>query len=518
MGTEVGNVNHSLGHGLLCASVVRLGPKGSAELLALIGEEIALLHSGGGLHSSPTGMVSDQSRCSRNCRAGRRSGLCSIDHQKGEIVRFVIATRRLSAPGGSETFVLTLAEALAQLGHDVVLFALEHGLVADEAGRRALTVLSPLDQLPHTIDVTIALDRVLAIDMALRYPRATRLYAVHNALEEWLPPPEVGIVAGTLAPNTRFETLARGCVGAGEVIRIRQPINIVRYSPRSFANPVPLNVLSVGNYSNVEGQRLTQLRQAWDEFGLNWHILGYPVPTLNVPEAIAAADIVVGYGRSILEAMSCGRPAYVHEHSGSDGWVTPESYERLEADGFTGSAIRTHPSSAALRADFAFYHPDLGRAGQDFVRMHHDAKIVAANIVDRIAAIAGNPASYDLIGLYGLKRLAESHMRAEQKAERYRSEAKALAAMLQTRQEGSSEAKVSEVVMETRREGRAKKLRRKLTDCEKRVIAPNGGYENLFACMTSSQIAAAQWLSQNKPPDWTIKRISCSDAPVTADL
>jgi hypothetical protein len=55
-------------------------------------------------------------------------------------------------------------------------------------------------------------------------------------------------------------------------------------------------------------------------------------------------------------------------------------------------------------------------------------------------------------------------------------------------------------------------------DCEKRVITPNGGYENLFACMTSSQIAAAQWLSQNKPPDWTIKRISCSDAPVTADL
>ena len=113
-------------------------------------------------------------------------------------------TRRL------ETFVLTLAEALAQLGHDVVLFALEHGLVADEAVHRALTVLSPLDRLPHAIDVTIALDRALAIDMAIRYPHATRLYAMHNALEEWLPPPEPGIVAGTLAPNTRFETLARG--------------------------------------------------------------------------------------------------------------------------------------------------------------------------------------------------------------------------------------------------------------------------------------------------------------------
>ena len=33
-------------------------------------------------------------------------------------------------------------------------------------------------------------------------------------------------------------------------------------------------------------------------------------------------------------------------------------------------------------------------------------------------------------------------------------------------------------------------------DCEKRVITPNGGYENLFACMAGSQIATAQWLSQ----------------------
>jgi hypothetical protein len=40
-----------------------------------------------------------------------------------------------------------------------------------------------------------------------------------------------------------------------------------------------------------------------------------------------AADIVVGYGRSILEAIACG-VAYVHEHSGSDGWVTAENYAR----------------------------------------------------------------------------------------------------------------------------------------------------------------------------------------------
>ena len=53
-----------------------------------------------------------------------------------------------------------------------------------------------------------------------------------------MPPPEPGVVAATLVPNARFETLARGCVGAGEVIRIRQPIDLVRFSPRDWANSV----------------------------------------------------------------------------------------------------------------------------------------------------------------------------------------------------------------------------------------------------------------------------------------
>ncbi|MGO4686151.1 hypothetical protein [Hyphomicrobium sp. 2TAF46] len=344
-------------------------------------------------------------------------------------MRFVIATRRLRSPGGAETFVLTLGEALAQLGHEIVLFSNELGLVAEEASRRAFIVLSDLHQLPREIDATISLDRAHAIDLARIYPKAVRLYAMQNTLEQDLPPPEPGIVTATIAPNTRFEILARGCVGAGDVLRIRQPIDILRYSPRGFAKPVPTDVLYVGNYSLAEGQRLTQLQEAWGDFGLKWHYLGRPTPTLDVAKAIAQVDIVVGYGRSILEAMSCGRPAYVHEHSGSDGWVTAANYTKLEANGFAGSALRAHPDMATLRADFANYSPDYGRIGQDLVRMHHDAKMVAADLVQRISALASPSVVYDASALYGLRRLVESHARAEERAEKYRTEAKAAVAL-----------------------------------------------------------------------------------------
>ena len=56
-------------------------------------------------------------------------------------------------------------------------------------------------------------------------------------------------------------------------------------------------------------------------------------PAWDPVATIAEADIVVGKGRAVLEAMSCGRAAFVYDAFGGDGWVTAESYPRLEADG-----------------------------------------------------------------------------------------------------------------------------------------------------------------------------------------
>lgn len=330
-------------------------------------------------------------------------------------MRLIIAQRNLSSPGGSETFVLTLAEHFAMLGHEVVVRALHLGMAADLGRERGVNIVREEDQLPAEADATIALDRVMAIELALRYPRATRLYAMHNADEIWLPPPEPGVVAATIAPNDRFAMLARGCSGAGEVVRMRQPIDLYRFSPLGgWAREKPARILLIGNYSGTAGQRIDQLQAAWSQPGLEWRRLGQPEPTTEVAGAMAEADIVVGYGRSILEAMSCGRPAYVHEHSGSDGWVNQETYARLEADGFAGTGMRPTPDLAQLREDFWRYDPALGRVGHDFVRTHHDARLVAAELIALIDRLGPAPHSHDPLSLRALRNLAESHFRADQ--------------------------------------------------------------------------------------------------------
>ena len=73
------------------------------------------------------------------------------------------------------------------------------------------------------------------------------------------------------------------------------------------------------------------------------------------------ADIVIGKARVIVEAMASGRAAYVYDHNGGDGWVTPERYELLEADNFGGQAEPVAADRARLRADLRAVPAGHGR-------------------------------------------------------------------------------------------------------------------------------------------------------------
>lgn len=348
-------------------------------------------------------------------------------------MRIVIAQRDLAQLGGSQTFVLTIAEHLARLGHNVTVYALELGLAAELGRARAIEIVGAAGLPDGAVEATISLDSAMAIDMARRYPSAVRLYAMHHSDEVWRPPAAPGIVAATVAPNERLMTVARGCAGAGEVVRIKQPIDLSRFTPRGcWPRETPRRILLIGNYFQTPAQRVDQLRAAWSAPGLKWRQIGHPHPSTAVAEAMAEADIVVGYGRSILEAMACGRPAYVHEHSGSDGWVTAESYARMEGDGFSGMAVRAPPSLDQLRKDFALYAPALGHVGRDFSR-GHDARLVAAELVALINRLGKPENQHDPIALKALSALAESRYRADLDISALRYEVRTLRSKLRRR-------------------------------------------------------------------------------------
>ncbi len=250
------------------------------------------------------------------------------------------------------------------------------------------------------------------------------MFVVHGSEDVHLPPPVPGAVAATIVLNDLHGARAGACAGAGEVVRLRQPVDLRRFSPCGRPRERPARVLLLGNYHQNSAGRAHILREAWGDAGLDWREAGGEAQTLDVPRAITEADIVVGYGRSALEAMACGRPAYVHDHSGSEGWITPESYERMEAGGFALAAVRPPPDMDQLRADILAYRPEWGKAGHDIARAHHDARDHAAELVALIERLGPGRACAAPSAMRAVELLAESQLRAELMAEHYRIESK----------------------------------------------------------------------------------------------
>ena len=113
----------------------------------------------------------------------------------------------------------------------------------------------------------------------------------------------------------------------------------------------PRRALLLGSYLQGEARRL--IIDTWSSLGVEVVQVGQTHPTLHPEDDISAADIVVGKGRAVLDAMSCGRPAYVYDAYGSDGWMTEDSYADLEADSIAGQAYPGIVDAARLRADLA---------------------------------------------------------------------------------------------------------------------------------------------------------------------
>lgn len=357
-------------------------------------------------------------------------------------MRILIAASQFGL-GGTETYSVTVAEQFERLGHPVSLFAghatAEGRELAAERGLR-LTVGDPA-ALADLDDV----DAAIVQDAASSYSLARReglrqVFVVHGAASFEHPPQGLTPPPPVVVLNERMRARIAALATPPEIVRLRQPIDIARFRPLGTCRPRPHRVLVFSNY--LKADRLGIVEEACGDLGLELIRLGVgAVASLSPQQAIAEADIVVGYGRSLLEGMAMGRAAYVWERGGGDGWVTPESYESLEADGFSGGATDAVIDAARMRDDFAAYTQEMGTLGFDLVRNHHKASTHARELL-RLLETAQPPAPKG--PLEELSLLVRAETRADRRAaqlERVMAEAEELRATLESERRASAAAR-----------------------------------------------------------------------------
>jgi hypothetical protein len=307
-------------------------------------------------------------------------------------MEIVIGTLEFGAVGGAATYLTTVAGQLQLLGHGVTVYAEEVGDLARAAEERGLRVAADERALPDDCDALFAQDASSAYLLADRFPGRPQAFCMHAGGSEftrWVPPQLPGVVGAVVVLHERLAQQAAALAHAEHIVRLRQPVDLTRFAPRAAIAESPRRVLLLGNY--LTGERRTGVLRACEEAGLDVNEVGrYADRTSLTPEQeINQVDIVIGEGRAIVEAMACGRAAFVYGQMGGDGWVTPESYPALEAINF---AAATADDSLVAPEDLAprlrEYRPSMGSANRDLARLHHSASRHAEELVGLLERLA----------------------------------------------------------------------------------------------------------------------------------
>jgi hypothetical protein len=223
-----------------------------------------------------------------------------------------------------------------------------------------------------------------------------QLFVAHGDREDvWLPPQLAGVVARVVVLDDRTADRARAAALPHELLRLRRPVDLDRHAQRGELPERPRRArLALAGFSDY---RRGLLQRALAEVRI---------------EADEDGELAIGRGQDVVDALADGRAAYVYGDDGGDGWVTPERYERLEADGFSGRAETSATTYEQLRADLDRYDPAMGPSNRALAG-HHDAGLHAQQLVEALRALAprSDPVAAPLRELARLVRIEAASSR-----------------------------------------------------------------------------------------------------------
>jgi len=306
-------------------------------------------------------------------------------------VQILISHHSFGGYGGTETYALTIGSELQRFGHRVLLYsATPTGPIAETARERGLEVTANYSKLPNSCDALIAQDAGTAMSLAARFPDATRLYVAHSDFFPLQAPPQIeGFCHAIIVMSDRVKAFVEALAYHSTIVRLRQPVDLKQFG--AFL-PRPADgcrrALVLGNY--LRGSELDVVAKACRAAGFELSVIGGHTQSTSAPEReIAIVDVVIGYGRCVVEALAGRRAAYVYGLDGGDGWVTPENYDALEADGFGGRGLTGTITPDRLTSDLAQWHPGMGQVNRRLAAQHHDAIQHAIALTTLINSLSG---------------------------------------------------------------------------------------------------------------------------------
>jgi len=276
---------------------------------------------------------------------------------------------------GVPTYTLTMYNELVSRGHNVLVFSPLSGELAKK--------MNAVDSLKgiEAPDVILAQHRTCAIKLKNAFPNVPMILLTHGIEPEEEQPPRIAIDYYIPVNEQNAENLVSQYVDPNKITIIRDFVDTEEFKPVKPLADKP-KVLFISNYKKWRAWQ--DLTKACSILGLEFKAVGSPYGrSRNVAETINNADLVVTWGRGILEAMACGRPAISYNKRMGAGYITPEVYMENRTYNLGGIRSRYVFNVEELVGEIKKYNPEDGAVNRALIMKYHDSK----KCVDQIEGI-----------------------------------------------------------------------------------------------------------------------------------
>jgi hypothetical protein len=261
-------------------------------------------------------------------------------------MKILLTNNHLERLGGSETWVYTMAQELKRRGYQVGVYTKVKGYVSD-------LLKDLIDDNPKDYDLAL-INHNTCLDVDAKY----KIFTSHGTVPELERPIEGAdyyvAVNENVAEKYNLETI------------IKNPIDTELFKPITEIKDKPETILAITE----------------EKLDLPYNVIYPDRHTMNMPELINKADIVISLGRGCLEAMSCGRPVITYDkrpywEARGDGYL--DDLGKLKGN-VAGEYLRT---DIKLEEEIKKYKKEDGKINREYILENHDVR----KIVDKYLEI-----------------------------------------------------------------------------------------------------------------------------------
>jgi glycosyltransferase involved in cell wall biosynthesis len=282
---------------------------------------------------------------------------------------------------GVPTFTLTMYRELTERGHNVAVYSPTGGKLESE-----MSVIKNVDEIKIP-DVIIAQHTPCAIDLRTKFPNTPFIFYSHGLLPEVEQPPPFPADLYFAINEEVEKNLTDKSVPGGKIKIVRDFVDTERFKCIKPINSILKNVLFISNYK--KWKNFYRVNGACKKLGLNLKCFGSPYGrNYKIEEAINEADLIISWGRGILEAMSCGRAVLSFDRFEGDGYITEKTYFDARRDNFSGRIFKYNFTDDTLAAEVRKYRSDCGEINRNLVLKYHNVTFGVDEILKYIKEIS----------------------------------------------------------------------------------------------------------------------------------